>query len=424
MYLKSGYYKRLIDYFVNQAVVNYTVDTRITNPAMMEVKPDKIKKDYIKFIAQSEKFNLGNEIHNILKRLYKNDVCYAFLVENKTEISYYYIDPMLCNISSLVNGNVYEFYINKKQINQAKRKNLPIELQALIDTSADEYGRVFIPFEQSLCLKYNNDFLTPYPPFLMMIADILLIDEYKDLAKAQSINDAYKILTMKIPTKDGEITLDDTLITTFTSIVLNTVQNNIGVITTPFDTATEEFSSSNADDRDTVSDAISWAFKNVGVSEALMSGASSGSELKLSITNDSADVFRIYRMIEDWVSLQMKLRGLTYNSYEFVYKILDLTVFNRDDLRSAELQMAQNGLPNKSRLCAINGLSPAVMIGNSIVENQVLGDLFDSWQPMKTSYTQSSNDDKGGRPEMDDTEISEVTQTGRDNESNDPNNRI
>ena len=64
------------------------------------------------------------------------------------------------------------------------------------------------------------------------------------------------------------------------------------------------------------------------------------------------------------------------------------------------------------------------MLGNSIVENQVLGDLFDSWQPMKTSYTQSSSDDKGGRPEMDDTEISDVTQTGRDNESNDPNNRI
>ena len=424
MYLKSGYYKRLIDYFVNQAVVNYTVDTRITNPAMMEVKSDKIKKDYIKFIAQSEKFNLGNEIHNILKRLYKNDVCYAFLVENKTEISYYYIDPMLCNISSLVNGNVYEFYINKRQINQAKRKNLPIELQTLIDTSADEYGRVFIPFEQSLCLKYNNDFLTPYPPFLMMIADILLIDEYKDLAKAQSINDAYKILTMKIPTKDGEITLDDSLITTFTSIVLNTVQNNIGVITTPFDTATEEFSSSNADDRDTVSDAISWAFKNVGVSEALMSGASSGSELKLSITNDSADVFRIYRMIEDWVSLQMKLRGFAYSSYEFVYKILDLTVFNRDDLRSAELQIAQNGLPNKSRLCAINGLSPAVMIGNSIVENQVLGDLFDSWQPMKTSYTQSSSDDKGGRPEMDDGDLSASGEITKENNTNDPDNRI
>ena len=188
MYLKSGYYKRLIDYFVNQAIVNYTVDTRITSPSMMEVKPDKIKKDYIKFIAQCEKFNLGNEIHNVLKRLYKNDVCYAFLVENKTEVSYYYLDPMICNISSLVNGNVYEFYINKRQINQAKYNDLPIELQTLIDTTADEKGRVYIPFEQSLCLKYNNDFLFPYPPFLMMIADILLIDEYKDLAKAQSLS--------------------------------------------------------------------------------------------------------------------------------------------------------------------------------------------------------------------------------------------
>ena len=425
MYLKSGYYKRLIDYFVNQAFVNYTVDTSITNSAMMEVKPDKIKKDYIKFIAQSEKFNLGNEIHNILKRLYKNDVCYAFLVENKTEVSYYYLDPMICNISSLVNGNVYEFYINKRQINQAKYNDLPIELQTLIDTTADEKGRVYIPFEQSLCLKYNNDFLFPYPPFLMMIADILLIDEYKDLAKAQSINDAYKILTMKIPTKDGEITLDDTLISTFVSVVLNTVQNNIGVITTPFDTATEEFSSSNADDRDTVSDAISWAFKNVGVSEALMSGASSGSELKLSITNDSADIFRIYRMLEYWVSLQMKLRNHIYNNYEFVYKIMDMTVFNSDDLRSTELQMAQNGIPNKGRLCAVNGLSPSVMLGNSIVENQILGDIFDGWNPLKTSYTQSGDSgDEGGRPIEEGTEISEVTETQRDNDSNSTENRI
>ena len=26
MYLKSGYYKRLVDYFVNMAVINWTVD--------------------------------------------------------------------------------------------------------------------------------------------------------------------------------------------------------------------------------------------------------------------------------------------------------------------------------------------------------------------------------------------------------------
>lgn len=425
MYLKSGYYKRLIDYFVNQAVLNYTVDTRISKQKMLTTSENTILKDYIRFVSQSEKFNLSNEIHNILKRLFKNDVCYAFLIETDTEISYYYLDPMICNISSLVNGNVYEFYINKRSVSQSKLNSLPMELQTLIEKSEDEYGRVYIPFQNSLCLKYNTDLTFAYPPFLMMIADILLIDEYKDLAKAQSINDAYKILTMKIPTKDGEITLDGDIISTFTSIVLDTVQNNIGVVTTPFDVKSEEFSSSNADDRDTVSDAISWAFKNVGVSEALMSGASSGSELKLSITNDSGDIFRIYRLLENWMSLQMKLRCYIYPNYEFVYKIMDMTIFNADDVRKNELQMAQNGIPNKIRLCAVNGLSPAKMIGNSIIENQVLSDIFSGWCPLQTSFTQSSNsDDKGGRPTIDEGDLSAAGEITRGNDTNDPDNRI
>ena len=34
MYLKSGYYKKLIDYFVNMAVINWTVDTEIKQEKM------------------------------------------------------------------------------------------------------------------------------------------------------------------------------------------------------------------------------------------------------------------------------------------------------------------------------------------------------------------------------------------------------
>lgn len=437
IYLKSGYYKRLIDYFVNQSMVNYTVDTKILKPQMLSNAQNNLKNDYIKFSSQSEKYNLGNEIHNIMKRLYKNDVCYAFVTETPYDISYYYLDPKICGISSLVNGNVYEFYINAGLMSEKVFNDFPAELQEIIynefkkqkesksNIKLNQLGKVVIPWKNSLCIKYNNDILFPYPPFFMMILDILLIDEYKELAKAQSINDAYKILTMKIPTVDGEIKMDDPAIATFTSIVLDTIQNNIGVVTSPFDMKTEEFSSSNSDDRDTVSDAISWAFKNVGVSEALMSGASSGSELKLSITNDSGDIFRIYRMIENWVCLQMKLRGYIYSNYEFVYKILNMTIFNSDDVKSTELQMAQNGLPNKVRLCAANGLSPTVMLGNSIVENNVFGDIFDSWQPMKTSYTASADSSDGvGRPTTSDGDLSASGEVTRENDTNNPENRV
>lgn len=443
IYLKSGYYKRLIDYFVNQSMVNYTVDTKVLKPQMLLNTQKNLKDDYIKFSAQCEKYNLGNEIQNIIKRLYKNDVCYAFVTETPYDISYYYLDPKICGISSLVNGNVYEFYINAGLMSERDFDNFPVELQEIIyneikkqneirkqskdksNIKLHQLGKVVIPWTNSLCVKYNNDILFPYPPFFMMILDILLIDEYKELAKAQSINDAYKILTMKIPTVDGEIKMDDPSIATFTSIVLDTVQNNIGVITSPFDMKTEEFSSSNSDDRDTVSDAISWAFKNVGVSEALMSGASSGSELKLSITNDSGDVFRIYRMIENWVCLQMKLHGYIYSNYEFIYKILNMTIFNSNEVRATELQMAQNGLPNKLRLCAANGLSPTVMLGNSIVENNIFEDIFGNWSVLQTSYTQTSNSDsESGRPALDDGDLSASGEVTRENDTNDKDNRI
>ncbi len=424
MYLKSGYYKRLIDYFVNQAVLNYTIDTRVLRPEFMTQSQKNIKKDYIKFAVQAEKFNLQSEIHNILKRLFKNDVCYAFVIETDTDISYYYLDPMICSISSIVNGNVFEYYINARGLAKSIYTGFPQELQDLIENTMDEKGRVYIPYKNSLCIKYNNDFVFPYPPFFMMIADILLIDEYKELAKAQSINDAYKILTMKIPTKDGEITLDEGLITTFMKATFETIQNQIGVIATPFDMATEEFSSSNADDRDTVSDAISWAFKNVGVSEALMSGATTASALKLSITNDSGDIFRIYRMLENWVCLQMKLRNYIYNNYEFIYKILDTTHFNLEDVRKMELQMAQNGLPNKQRLASTNGMPPAVMLGNSIMENSILGDIFADWTVLQTSYTQSSDDNGAGRPQSEDGDLSEAGENTRnDDDANSPENR-
>lgn len=422
MYIKSGYYKRLIDYFVNQTMINYTVDSRI-NSLDAYKKPDIMKKNFVKFCHQADKFNLKNIGHEIFKRLYKDDVCFAFIEEDDVACKYLFLDPMLCEISQIVDGKVYGFYIKARKISKAKLETFPETLQELINADVNGDGKIMVPISNSLCLKYNSDFAFPYPPFLMMIADILLIDDYKDLAKTQSVNDAYKLLTMKIPTKDGEITLDQGLIAVFVKEVLSVVQNNLGVITTPFDTETEEFSSSNSDNRDNVSNAISWAFKDVGVSEALMSGATSGSELKLSITNDSGDVFRLYRQIENWVALQMTLRKFVYGGkYEFVYKILNMTTFNESEVRDQILKEAQNGSPNKFEWEAAKGRSPCTVMGNTFVENVLFADMFGGWMPLQTSYTQSG-ESESGRPEMDDTEISERGEATRESDGNDKDNR-
>lgn len=305
IYQKSGYMRRLIDYFSNMPKVNYYIDTEVTDVSFFKVNENTLKKNYIKFAAQSSKFNLSNNIHDITKRMYLNDVCFAFIVETDLDISYFFLDPRYCQITKNVNGNIFEFAINRSLLTSSYYDSLPLELQNLLEQTKEISlnNLVDIPYENGFCIKYNNNFLHLFPPFFPMISDILLVDEYKDLAKTKAVNDAYKLLVLKVPTKDGEITMGDEILKPFVSTALQVVQENIGVLPYPGDVDSVEFSSSNSDDRDKVSDFTTQMYKEAGVSESLMSGASSGSELKLSITNDSGDIFRIYRMLENWINL-------------------------------------------------------------------------------------------------------------------------
>lgn len=426
MYQKSGYMRRLVDYFSNMAKLNFYIDTEATDIGFFKATENTLKKNFIKFSAQASKFNLSNNIHDVAKRMYLNDVCYAFVTETDLEISYFFLDPRYCEIKRLVNGNIQGFSINRRLLANSYYETLPYELQIIIENSKELSlnNLVDIPLENGFCIKYNNNFLHLFPPFFPMIADILLVDEYKDLAKSKAVNDAYKLLVLPIPMKDGELTMDEISLSPYVSTALQVVQENIGVLPYPGEVKSVEFSSSNSDDRDKVSDATSQMYANQGVSEALMSGASSGSELKLSITNDSADIFRIYRMLENWIVLQMNLRNYIYPTYKFIYKILDMTIFNQTEIIDEELKLAQASTPNKFKLCAASGMSPTALLGNTSIEN-AFTDVFNMWNPLKSSYTSSSNNfDKSGAPMKSDVELSPQGEQTRENDENLKDNRI
>lgn len=428
MYQKSGYMRRIIDYFSHMPVLNYYIDTEATDVSFLKANENTLKKNYMKFAAQASKFNLSNNIHDIVKQMFLHDACFAFVVETDLDTSYFFLDPRYCTITKCVNGNVFEFAINRSLMTTSYIKSLPDELQSILEQSKEISlsNLVDIPYENGFCVKYNNQFFHLFSPLFPMIADILLLDDYKDLAKTKAVNDAYKLLVLKIPTdKEGNLTMGEDQIKPYVETALQVVQENIGVLPYPDSVDAVEFTSSNSDDRDKVADATTQMYNEQGVSQALMSGASSGSELKLSITNDSGDIFRIYRMLENWISLQMKLRGFIYPSYQFVYKIMDITTFNQSEVISQELSLAQASLPNKTRLCAASGLSPSALIGNTIIENTVFSDIFNLWQPLKSSYTQTGDESEDvGRPTKDDGDLSASGEAARENDTNNSDNRI
>lgn len=393
MYQKSGYIKRLIDYFSNMAKAQFYIDTEVTSVKYMEKMNDprfqtEIKKNYFKFSAQASKFNMSNQINDIIHRMMLNDIVFAYVDETETDVSYYYLDPRYCQLKGLVNGNIFSFYINRSLLSSSVVEEFPPSLQELLEGAKEQPSNLIdVPLEHSFCVKYNSDFLYAFPPFFSMIADEVL--------------------------------------SPFIQTAVQVIQDNIGVLPYPGDVDSVEFSSTNSDDRDKVSDATTWAFAEAGVSEALLSGSSSGSELKLSITNDSGDVFRIYRKVEDWISLQMKIRGFLDKNYRFIYRLLDITTFNSQEVIDSELKLAQASMPNKQKLAAAMGMSPASFMGNISIEQVMFRDVFDLMTPLKSSYTESSSDQgTAGRNQIDDEDLSTSGERARENDTNDPANRV
>lgn len=427
MYLKSGYYKRLIDYFVNMAVINWCIDTEIKQDKMFSVNTKKFKKNYIDYTSQVNKFKLDNRVTDIFKRLFIDDACFGFVTENDVESSLFILEPSICKIEKLVNGSVYQFSVNRSMIDSNTYETLPGELQNIIEQSKELSldNRVMIPYQNSFCVKYNEDFTFLYSPFFQLIAKILEIDDYRDLMKAKTESDAYKLIYLKIPINDdSQISMNDQIIIDFTKMIKDVVPDTYGVVPVPMDLQLIESKSTVSDDSNKVADAVENFYGEAGVSKALISSASSGSELKLSMKVDSSDIYRIYRQLESWVDLQMKLRGYIYTDYQFVYRILPTTLFDIDDYIDRQLKLAQASLPVKNSLLAATGVNTARMIGNTFTEQIFKEDVYDKWDVLKTSYTTSNDDSEGGRPEMDETEIAETTDVQRQNDSNSTDNRI
>lgn len=410
-------------------VINWTVDMATKLDNSYSTNPRTIRSNYFKYVAQVNKFKLDNRITDILRKLFVEDACFGFVTETDVDTSIFFIDPKYCEIESLTNGCVFQYAINRSLISNSYYETLPSELQQLLDSSKETQlnNMVVVPYENSFCIKYNNDFTYLYSPMFGIISAILDIDDFKDLAKAKTEADAYKLVCLEIPINDdGQMSMGDEIVVPFTEMTKNVCPSSWGVVPSPMKMTLLESKSTASDDSNKVEDAVENYYTEAGISKALISSASSGSELKYSIKVDSSDIYRIYRQIESWVDLQMKLRGYIYKSYQFEYSILPTTIFDINDFIDKELKLAQVSVPNKGRLLAADGINTAKLLGNTLLENVVLADVFESWTPLSTSYTQSGSSDvtnQGGRPEMNEDDLTDSGTQTRENDDNNKANR-
>lgn len=425
MYIKSGYYKRLVNYFANMPKGEcWTVDTEIKGEGFDDVKDDILKRNFLKYVSLCNSFKLEYEMPKIFLNMYLNDACFGYIVESDTDNFIYYFKPEYCEIIGSVNG-MPMFGIKPNLIKRFGNdlNTYPPEIQDLISNGvSDKYGRIAIPYEKAFCVKYHELFSYLYPPLFPLIKEILNIEDYKSLEKTKVENQIYKLLALEIPTNDdGEITLGDAMVTDFSILAKETVSDSIGILPSPFKVTPVEFTNNNTNEINNVQNAIDEAFSEVGVSQSLMAGSTSGSELKISIEIDAADTYRLLKSVSKLINFHCKVRGSVYSNYGFSFRLLEVTTINQEERVDSELKLAQASFPNKFEVMATKGVNPARVMGNDHIENTVLK-LGEKWTVLKSAYTTSGDD--GGRPQKADTEITKGTETQRENGSNQTDNRV
>lgn len=427
--ISSPQFNLLCNYLPSMALFNYSLYPNISKFDIENLDVGKVKKEYIKVAQYLEMMNLKQEFKKAITHNFYFDTFYGYEVESdKKSINSYFIktlNPQYCRICGSEDG-CYLIEFDFSYFNGANEKLV----------YGDDFGRVAYPeefkekyetyktdkrkfqwqqLEKGICTKYNEAF-TEYsiPPYIGLFDDLVDIEDFKSLNKASVESDNYKLIALQIPLNDGKDAKEDDfllsmdIIQMYMSMLQDQIPEGVGFFATPMKPSEMTFKKDNMSTKNNVQDAIQNLFDSTGFSKLLFGGATDSTSLSYSVKTDEQKLFGLYRQFERIVNRKLK------NKFggKFLINILNMSEFSKKETVELLIQTTQASVPTKTKLVASLGMTPLEQMGAEILENKIL-ELHKNWIPPQSSYTQSGD---GGRPEMDDSEISPSgLQTRKDN---------
>ena len=414
----SPHYYRLNSYYSNMALFCWGID-------LYDVKENAnvstIKKQYNTLAAKLENMNLKHEFSKIMKYLPSEDIYCGLIVENSTD---FFIQRINHNVYKLhqVQDGLYNFKINLNAINAKELDAYPDYVQdAYIEYMKGNVKSFWYapPADKQICLKLNSQWITPYPILINLVRDILDLDLYKKLKLKSAKTDNYKAIMIKVPI--DTTTVDKPLLTpetlgVFADINRESMDDDIGLIHVLGDDGEAISFKDSSNTRNNVSDAIDEVYNSSGISKEAFNGSSSGTAVNMSIENDSAYIYGLYRQFERWVNRYIKSKRYNKPAFKFHFYLVDVTVFNRDTVADRYKNAATLGLPVVDKLLATLDMTPSRVMGSYIVHNDIF-DYYNKFKPLTSSYN-AVDSSTGGRPQSD-KPLSEEGEKTRDKEKND-----
>lgn len=424
LYDASPHYRKLVNFYAKMPTLDFFVEPYGINTTKT-INERTLQNNYFKAIDLVEKMNIKHEFGKALVSAWKTGTFYGYEIYSKDSYFIMELPFEFCQISGIYDGVMtFSFDATYFDRNPNELELYPDEFKSMYrkfqSGSAPQWQEV--DPKNSICIKVNEEVYYDLPPFVGIFGDLFDIEDYKNMRKVSEVLENYKFLVEKIPLrknsdKNNDFLVDLKTVGMFHNKTARLLPDEIGIFSTPFDIDVVEFSKDKTN-RDVVSEAEHALYSASGTSQDLFnSPKSTQSGLSKSINVDEAEVFLILRQLERVIS--SKMRQEIKGAYKFRINILNNTIFNKDKNTELLLKNAGYGIPVKSMLCASLGMSPSSVTSMAYIENEILG-LGDLFTPLKSSHTQSSSDEEGGRPVQDEvSEKGEAQRTREDNQNRD-----
>lgn len=420
----SPHYYRMNNLYSNMALFCWWIDLYDVKDA---VNVEVVKKLYNSLASKLENMHLKHEFSKIMKYIPYQDVYCGLIVENSTDFFFQKIDFKICKLYQIQDG-LYNFKINLSAINPKELGAYPDYVQqAYLDFMDDKDGKTsnwyMPPSDKQICVKLNSQWTYPYPILIGLVRDILDLDIYKKLKLQSARTDNYKAIMVEVPI--DESTVDKPLLTpetlgVFAEINRDSMTDDIGLIHTLGSKGEAISFKDSSNTRNNVSDAIDEIYNSSGESKELFNGSSSGTAVTFSVENDSGFIYGLYRQFERWMNRYIKLKKYNKSTFKFYFYLLDITIFNRDNVSKRYKEAISLGATVIDKYLATLDLTPSRTLGSFIVHKDIFN-FNENFVPLKTSYNSSEVSDKSGRPtsESKGEVLSEEGEKTKDNEKND-----
>lgn len=428
LFAKSPQYRRLIGHFADMMTFAHAI-TPVKD--IKKLNKTKVLKQYTEIGELLNIMNIKHEMPKVLTVAFRDDVFYGYIHRDRKSFFIQRLDSKICQITSIEDG-VFNFSIDMSYF--LGRQSELLEYADEIQIKFEQWNNlrmkspnithwVELHPRNTMCIKINEEMQEIYPPFAGTFDAIYDIEGFKQLRKNKEEIANYMMLAMELPMrKDSEdnndFMLDQDTFMFFHNMAIDTVPENVGVITSPMPVKPIIFDKDRVDS-DGVSKAERDFWSGSGTSQLLFNADKSTSQgLLMSIKTDEEIVFKAVSQIQRWLN-----RYLGYEFSDLMYNttILPVTNFNREEMFKMYMEGGTVGVPIKSFLSATMGLDPIQTMNMAYLENDLLK-MHEEFIPLMSSHTMGSEGvaglEKDGAPEKDKTKVSDEGARSKDKPNN------